>query len=105
MNSRYPRLGPRALYKPSGFLDSRETRLAWLPSVDQAAKSNRQSRIRMLKSLEVALRSEGGVNVTGGEEGEGKEHVSQHFQFYRTCMLSSRQLGLAQSLSIYVQDT
>lgn len=26
----------------------------------------------MLKSLEVALRSEGGLNVTGGEEGEGE---------------------------------
>lgn len=40
INSRYPQLGPKALYKSFGFLDFREIQLALLPSVDQAGKFN-----------------------------------------------------------------
>lgn len=72
INSRYPQLGLKVLHKSLGFLDFGEMQLALLPSVDQAGKFNRQSRIQNIDGLEVALRFEGGLNVTGGEEREGE---------------------------------
>lgn len=58
----------------------------------------------MLTSLEVALRSEGGANVTGGEEGEGEGTRSSTFPVLQNLYAELEAVGIG-SVSLSIQDT
>lgn len=58
----------------------------------------------MLTSLEVAVRSEGGVNVTGGEEGEGEGTRSSTFPVLQNLYAELEAVGIG-SVSLYTGHT